>query len=191
MLEKNLAKCDELDPSVAYIAKEAVQAAFSKGMTFTISETRRTYERQCLLLSQGRTRSEIMKNSFSYGFRLNAKQMKDMMKIYDEERNLHGPRVTWTLDSEHVLGLAMDIYPIKTSYAELALFFSRWNIKHPYMSDLPHFSLAQARSLEPTVNIPPLIRLKTLKRRLIHTIIPEQKDMLVRLIDRLSKRLGL
>jgi len=190
MIEANLKKCDELDDSVAYIAKEAVRAAFCKGMTFRILETRRTYEKQCLYLSQGRTRSDIMSNVFPYGFKLSASQMKDMMRIYDEGRNLQGNRITWTLTSDHLTGLAMDILPVNTSYAELAFFFSKWGITQPYMSDLPHFYLGNARSLEPIVNVNPIARLKGLQRRLLSTWFPEQRDMLIRLIDRLSERLG-
>lgn len=189
-LEKALKKCDELDPSVADIAKEAVRSAFDKNMTFTISETRRTYERQCLLLSQGRTRSQIMSNSFPYGFKLTAQQMKDMMKIYDEGRNLIGNVCTWTLDSDHIKGLAMDVYPINTTYAELALHFSKWGITHPYLQDTAHFNLSNAKSLEPNTTQTPLARLRSLARALLRPLSPEIRLLISNEYDRLRKRLG-
>lgn len=190
LLEYNLKKCDELDISVIDIAKEATRSAFANNITFRILEARRTYERQCLLLSQGRTRSQIMSNSFPYGFKLTAQQMKDMMKIYDEGRNLHGPTVTWTLDSDHIKGLAMDIQPLNTTYAELALHFSKWGITHPYMKDQPHFNLSNAKSLEPNTTQTPLARLRSLGRALLRPLSPEIRALISNEYDRLRKRLG-
>lgn len=190
LLQKNLKKCDELDESVAEIAKDAVHSAFDKNMTFTISETRRTYERQCLLLSQGRTKAQITANAFPYGFRLTAQQMKDMLKIYEEGRNLQGPTVTWTLDSNHVRGLAMDIYPINTTYSELAQHFLLWGITHPYLSDMPHFELVSAKSRKPEIYIAPSARLKALSRALLRQLPHDVRRRIENEYYRLKARLG-
>lgn len=189
LLESNLKKCDELDPMIRDATKEAVRSAFDKNMLFTISETRRTYERQCLLLSQGRTRSDIMRNVFPYGFKLNSQQMKDMMKIYDEGRNLKGDTVTWTLDSDHIKGLAMDVYPQNTTYAELALFWTKWGIAHPYMSDQPHFNLSNAKSIDPEISQSPMARFYALSSALLRNLRPEVRASLERQYERLKKRL--
>ena len=188
-LDKALAKCDELDPAIREPTKEAVRSAFDKNMTFTISETRRTYERQCLLLSQGRTRSQIMSNNFPYGFKLSAKQMSDMMKIYDEGRNLQGPTVTWTLDSDHLSGVGMDVYPINTTYAELAQHFIKWGITHPYIQDTAHFNLSNAKSIDPAINVTPLARFYALSRALLRHLRPEVRASLAGEHERLRRRL--
>lgn len=190
LLDHNLALCDQLDPKVIGIAKEAVSEAFQKNMTFKILETRRTYARQCLLLSQGRTKNDIMRNDFLYGFRLNQQQMKDMLAIYDQKKNLQGPIVTYTLNSEHLLGLAMDIEPKNTTYAELSLFFITWNILENIPFDKPHFSFSQAR-MPIRTSVKPEERLKSLERRKEITKDPIQKGMISNLIHRLSVRLGL
>lgn len=187
MLEKNLALCDQLHPIIREIVKDAVRAAFAVNMTFDISETIRSYARQCLLLSQGRTRNDIMKNSFLGGFRLNAQQMKDMMKIYDEGRNLQGNIVTWTLDSDHVKGVAMDIYPRNTTYAELEAFFAKWGITHPYLRDPPHFNVSMARR-PPTAKETSVERLGLLKRQSELAAEP-MKGWIFNVYERLRKRL--
>lgn len=189
-LEQNLKKCDELDPAIREPTKEAVRSAFDKNILFTISETRRTYDRQCLLLSQGRTRSDIMRNVFPYGFKLNAQQMKDMMKIYDEGRNLQGSKVTYTLDSDHIKGVGMDVYPINTTYSELALFWTKWGITHPYMTDQPHFNLSNAKSLDPKINQTPLARFYALSRALLRNLSPEIRILITAEYKRLKARLG-
>ena len=190
ILEQNLKKCDELDPSIIEPTKEAVIAAFDKNMFFTISEARRTYERQCLLFSQGRTKSEIMRNVFPYGFFLNSKQMKDMLKIYDEGKNLHGTKVTWTLDSDHIKGLAIDVYPQNTTYTELALFWTKWGITHPYIQDKPHFNLSSIKSLNPKINQTPSARLGALSRALLRNLRPEVRSVIEREYKILRSRLG-
>lgn len=186
-LEDNLKKCDQLDPLVRDAVKNAVTEAFNKKMTFNISETRRTYERQCLLLSQGRTRSDVMANAFKGGFRLNAKQMADMMKIYDEGRNLQGNTVTWTLDSDHIKGLAMDIYPINTNYADLASHFFKWNIRQTIKGDSAHFNVAMAR-LPNKPEETPFERLARLKQQSDLANEP-MKGWLFQIYNRLKKRL--
>lgn len=190
LLESDLAKCNELDITIREPVKEAVNAAFDLKMFFTISETRRTYERQCLLLSQGRTKSDIMRNAFFGGFRLNAEQMRDMLAIYDTGRNLSGHIVTYTLDSDHIRGLAMDVYPKNTTYSELAQFFMRWNIQHPYIFDLPHFFLGFAQFPPNKAALSPQSILRAFERRIANARTPSAKSMLIIQRDRLKKRLG-
>lgn len=189
LLQKNIKKCDDLDIAIREPTKEAVRAAFDKKMIFTISETRRSYERQCLLLSQGRTKSDIERNVFPYGFKLNSEQMKDMLKIYDSGKNLQGAKVTWTLDSDHIRGLAMDVYPHNTTYAELALFWIKWGIKHPYMSDQPHFELSNAKSIDVKTAKSPLARLNALSRALLRNLDPAVRAKIEREYRRLRMRI--
>ena len=188
-LNEALEKCKQLAPSVRMIGELFVEDAFAKDMTFRIAEVRRTYERQCLLLSQGRTRLEIVRNQFPYGFTLNQQQMRDMLRIYDNGMTLQGPKVTWTLNSEHLVGKAMDIYPIKTTYAELGQLAGRWNIRQNIPGDLPHFSFSRAYIPKPTYI--PLERLAQLQKRIERASTQDAKDALERMINRLKKRLGI
>jgi len=190
-LKDNLKKLEGAHPSIRNAAIDFVEHAFSLGMTFTISEVLRTYERQTLLLSQGRTRSDIMKNVFPYGFRLNASQMKDMMKIYDEGREMKGSKVTFTLSSEHISGKAMDVYPIETTYSELSALAIKWGIRQPYAFEKIHFSLENARIPEPVMRINPLEKLKKLEQRLSRMTTDNGRSVISFVIKNLKKRLGL
>ena len=190
LYEKNHQKFEELDPSKKPIAIDFHDEAFAHNMTFQIVSVRRTYEEQCLLLSQGRTRSDVMKNSFPGGFKCTPQQMKDMMKIYDQGRNKSGPIVTWTLNSEHIDGLAIDIVPINTTFSELSLLAVKWNIFNNVPGDPGHFSLVKAKSPMPVMNIDPFERLKRLGQRLLRVKTEEEKSILGFVIGRLKKRLG-
>jgi len=200
-LENALKKLEGAHSSIRNAAINFVKHAFSLGMTFTISEVLRTYERQCLLLSQGRTRNDIMKNVFPYGFKLSNDQMKDMMRIYDEGREMKGEnRVTFTLSSQHLSGTAMDVYPINTTYTELSALALKWNIKQPWLWDQPHFDLTNARIPEPVTTISTMENLRGKNRRLervkedyLKNPTERQKELietLSRMIDRLRNRIG-
>jgi len=191
VLKDNIKKLEGAHPSIRNAAIDFVEHAFSLGMTFTISEVLRTYERQTLLLSQGRTRSDIMKNVFPYGFRLNASQMKDMMKIYDEGREMKGGKVTFTLSSEHLSGMAMDVYPIETTYSELSALAIKWRIRQPYVFEKIHFSLENARIPEPVMKINPLEKLKRLEQRLSRMTTEGSRSVISFVIKNLKRRLGL
>lgn len=195
-LQSNLKKLEGAHPRIRDIAIEFVEEAFALDMTFTITECLRTYERQCLLFSQGRTRNDIMKNVFPYSFTLNASQMREMMRIYDEGRNLQGNKVTWTLNSEHITGEAIDIVPVRTTLSELSSFAVKWNIRNGIQGDLGHFSLRYARPREPKMNINHLERLKRKEMRLEkvkreNPLGSELVRTLSNMIDRLKNRFGL
>ena len=191
LYEKNHKKLEEVEQTKRQIAIDFHDEAFTLNMTFLVASVRRTYEEQCLLLSQGRTRSDIMKNSFPGGFKCTPQQMKDMMKIYDEGRNKSGPIVTWTLNSEHIDGLAMDIVPINTTFSELSLLAVKWNIFNNVPGDPGHFSLTRARLPMQEIQIDPFEYLKRLGQRLLRARTEDEKGIIAFVIKNLRRRLGI
>lgn len=113
--------------------------------------------------------------------------------LYAQGRTRPGPIVTRTLNSKHLKGLAMDIYPIEpTTHKEIAGVMSRFGITHPIRWDPPHYELDEIPDRvyipEPLNRPTPEARVKGLENRK-RTARPELLASIQRLIDRINKRL--
>lgn len=183
LLAHNLSFTKGLDPKVQTFYEEFCRYCFDKNLLFKVLEGRRSYERQILLWTQGRTKNDLMRAGFSQ------KVTRDIMALFDSGKNLQGSRVTWTIDSDHIKGLAIDIQPINCSHSDISVAAIRWNILHPYMYDPPHYSLEKARAAEPLFQVSPEAKKKALERRIAKENEPEVKESLVRQLLRLTKRL--
>lgn len=185
-LQHNLSFLSQVKPDKQQFYKEFCEFCDARNIHFKVVEVKRPYSRQCLLLSKGRSRTDIMRNVFTGGFRLNQQQMKDMLYLYDNNKNLQGNIVTWTLNSEHITGLAFDIQLINTTHAELSLIAMKWNIKHPFPHDPPHYSLSEARARVPDMN-PIELQAKDFAKT-FSTLFGVQKD---RFLERIKKHTDL
>src|SRR4051812_20672381 len=88
-LQDNLAKGQQLRPEVQWAYNAWVRECFSAGLYFRVTETLRSQQRQNELYQVGR-------------------------------RGVPGEKpVTWTLYSNHALGLAADCYPINCTVNDL------------------------------------------------------------------------
>jgi hypothetical protein len=170
LLGRNLVKCDELQEGKRWAAISWINRCFSIGLEFTVAEVYRSQARQDQLYKQGR-------------------------------RGIPGERVvTWTRTSRHTERLAMDVYPVKKLsgtqlvdfYKEIEQVAQQYGINRPQVlvakGDLGHFELTQVTPPKTAVN--PKERLKGLKRRYQTTTNTVLKPIILKEIERLSRRLG-
>src|SRR3990167_7591791 len=135
--DRALIRIRELDPKVQFPAEQRVTRCFDLNLIFTIGNDggRRTPERQNELFRIGR-------------------------------RGIPGEKkVTWTLASEHVNGMAIDATLINCSYPEIEKIADIYGIYRPHSTlakgDYGHFSLSLAEPVlsDPKVNARRLKRL--------------------------------
>lgn len=98
MLHRTL---DALVPEVAALAQSALDELDALGIEWYISETRRDLAVQMAYFSRGRMRVSDVKSMY---------KAAGLYAIGDDEARKEN---TWTLDSRHLLGHALDVYPAK------------------------------------------------------------------------------
>jgi hypothetical protein len=172
LLEDNLKRIEELEERVRWAGIAACTECHNINRHFRIPWAFRTTEQQHTLWQRGRN---------AIGKVVDASQVVT---------NCDGYKIL----SVHQKRLAIDIFPINCSYADVAEVFKAYGVTHPYTTgdfvDLPHLEFGQVRPRVPE-NINPLVRLKGLKRRLAF-----EKDMakakdLAHDIAALERRLGI
>lgn len=189
LLKNNLGFASGLDKSKQAIYRAFVQDCFNKNLLFQVTEGLRTYQRQCLLLSQGRTIDDINRNVFLGGFKLSTSQMQDMLDVYKKNFNLQGSIVTHTLTSKHLKGLAVDLYPKNCSYSDIESVSFHYGIAHPYLVDQAHFDLTNAKMPPPEPT--PQSKVHDLVERINQVSEPSLKEQLLNQLQRLRNRLHL
>ncbi|MFA5551615.1 MAG: hypothetical protein WDA03_08360 [Trueperaceae bacterium] len=127
---------------IPFLAWLAAAESVLTHVEFRVTETRRTRERQAWLYAQGR-----------------------------EEPHLGAPRVTWTMDSKHRWGLAVDIAMIRRSTGQAIWEISSW--QHLYQAvPLEPYGLTTLAPLE-YVHIEHLLSDELIERadavHLVHT----------------------
>ena len=139
IFQENLNKANGCTQNVAERFRMANNSTFY-ALPFRFLESRRTRDRQRLLLTQGRTLNDIMVNAAYY--HATKDDLNAFLTIYQNKKNLTGQIVTWTMDSQHLLGLAIDVQPIipPSHYsrskeldclASLAAFWNKYGIYRP------------------------------------------------------------
>lgn len=88
--EKSIQKLNFVDPRLAAVIKIAVLAC---GFDCVVSEGLRSKEQAVINYRKGRT-------------------AKELAKVGIKDPPLPGPKVTWTLNSKHITGKAVDVYPL-------------------------------------------------------------------------------
>jgi len=118
--DSNLHFLSQLHEDVQWAAYQWHHACYQRGLRFRISETRRAQGRQEELYKIGR-------------------------------RGIDGERpVTWTRDSFHTRGLAVDLYPINCTHQDIADVAGVYNITHPFPSaDPPHYEFDRVKAPTP------------------------------------------
>ena len=191
LLERNLGFASKLHPSKAPFYVELCEYCAENNALFSVVSGRRTYEEQCKIYSKGRTKATI-EADYKKG-QISKLDYEAMIRLFDSGRTVFDTAIrTNTISgSEHLTGMAFDVQLININHAELELICMKWNISHPWsMKDPPHYSLAQARPMNPPMNIQPLERLKGLERRLERCKDEGTKELLTFTIKRLKSRLG-
>lgn len=90
-----------------------------------------------------------MKECFdlNYEFRITEayRSQERQNQLYAQGRTKPGPVVTWTKNSNHTKRLAVDVYPINCTYAQISSVARKYGITHPIPKDQPHFEFINAK----------------------------------------------
>lgn len=148
---RNLSLIEQLEPHVRWAARRWIEVCFQRGLKFRISEARRTQARQMQLYAQGRTTKGPIVT------------------------HIDGVRVK----SNHQLGLAVDVYPLNCTYAEIEGVATLFGITHPFTGppfvDLPHFEMIHVES-KPDTDPQPVIRTPSATIRRLDRLAKQEKD---------------
>lgn len=143
-LEANTQAILTLDPSVRPIVTDFINECYSLNRQFTIIQVGRTQQYQNRIFLQGRT-PEIMAKELKDGVYDQSTYDRGIALIQANGGGFHGPIVTWTLDSLHVKGLAIDILPINCGFILIEEIASEYGIYRPEatlrVQDYGHFAL--------------------------------------------------
>lgn len=169
LYDDNATKIEELDPTVQWAAVCWLSDCWGTNFQFRILSAYRTAEEQHALWLKGR----------------------DAHGVVTDPKAIVTERDGYLIISEHQQRLALDVEPIRCSYADLVAPAARYGISHPYTKapfvDLPHFSFANV-SPRPA-QVPPEERLRQIERRLKTTKNENLKVVLQGEYQRLSARL--
>lgn len=151
----NLKKLSELRADKQWAAYGWHQTCWTRGFKFRISEALRKQERQNMLILQGRFTQADFWEDVQAG-KMSVDTARRGIALLHKHGGRAGPKVTYTLDSMHTKGLAVDVYPLgKTRYEDIEDVAREYNIDHPLTKgsfiDLPHFEFEHAIP-EPVVN---------------------------------------
>lgn len=91
---------EKLDVKIRPQVKQFIHELDSLGIAYKVLETRRTPEVQAAYYAQGREPLDVV----------NAKRKVARLYLLTEKENRN--KITWTLKSKHIDGLAIDIVPV-------------------------------------------------------------------------------
>jgi len=138
---------EALEPRTRYMVKCALEKIKAAGLSVYISETHRSVLTQKAYFAQGRESTAAV----------NAKRRDAGLWAISEGENRKV--VTWTLDSRHLIGQAIDVVPAlgngqprwnapRADYEALAAYFKaeglEWGGDWKGKEDLPHYQLRQS-----------------------------------------------
>lgn len=186
--EQNRQKIKELIPEAQWAAEQWLSECEKKNLLFRIAEVYRSQQRQDMLILMGRDSEDDFWMDYQYGKMTlsTAKRGIQLLKLYgpfEQKTN----KVTYTLDSNHTQRIAADIYPINCTHKQIEAIAKQFGITHPLGWDPPHYEFDKAMQRPQPIPTPEA-RLKGLERRL-KTAVGEMRDMILRLIERLNKRI--
>lgn len=122
------------------------------------------------------------------GYRTYAQQLI----LYAQGRWRKGKRVTWTLDSNHCKGLAIDLTMLNGTYDDAEDVARIYGIHRDSalvrIGDVGHFDLIDAVPQPAPLIIDPEERLKRLQKRYEREIDADQRGRIKRQMERLQKR---
>ena len=184
--DQNVAKIKDMLPNCEARVLAFMSACASEGIYFVIVEAYRPQERQNRLFTQGRSFEDIQ--SLYNARQISYTQFESLKRLYDAKKNLHGSRVTWTLNSEHTKGKAFDIEPIingietqksrKQALDIIARIGSRFGVERPArtyaLGDYGHFEVYDLPIPEKKVTDPNNIHVKMAE---VRRLARQQKNM--------------
>ncbi len=183
ILTHNLSFVPKLNPEKQGIVTDFLTYSFDRNILFQITSGIRTYLEQLEIYTKDRTIDDCL-SDMNRG-QITLRQFNDLKHLYDTGKNVYDTdRRTWTLNSEHLTGNAIDLQLINTTHAELSLVAMKWNIVHsnPFQ-DPPHYTITNAMVAEPEIQPTPEAR----ARGFAHRIQTEPEPVKSRLIARLEK----
>lgn len=144
-LESNAQAILTLDPSVQPIVTDLMNECFRLNRQFNISQAGRTQAYQNRLFLQDRMTEKVFADELKAGVYDKSTYDRGIALFRANGGGIPGPRVTWTLDSLHVNGLAIDILPINCGYILIEEIAAEYGIYRPdetlKLGDYGHFAL--------------------------------------------------
>lgn len=184
LIEQNLAKAIELQEDKQWACQMFINQCFNLNYQFRIVEAGRTQDRQNRYFLVARDSVEDMWQDYQDGeiTLQDARRGVELLKTVKPWVYSEYP-ITWTLNSNHTKGLAIDIQPLNCKHSDIQPIATLYGITHPLLKDPPHYELTNALS-RPIPNIPHSAAAAARKlERQIATATPKSKA------DRLKARL--
>ncbi|MEO5366358.1 MAG: M15 family metallopeptidase [Magnetococcus sp. WYHC-3] len=117
----------------------------------------------------------------------------EQLYLYALGRWKGGRKVTWTLDSDHLRGLAIDLTMIKGTYENVddvgRIYRIHRDPKLIALGDLGHYTLTDSVCEPEATDIDPMQRRKLLKRRLERETDGDRRAVIERVLKRLEERM--
>jgi len=146
LYQQNIEKIKELLPDKQWAGEMWLNDCWNFNYKFRISEAARTQERQDRYFLVDRDTPEKMWSSYQNGkiSLAHAKRGIELLKTVKPWAYANNP-ITWTLDSNHIKRLAVDVYPINCTHADIQSIAARYGISHPFKADPPHYEFQKAK----------------------------------------------